>query len=77
MDGDSCLWLLGVILLLLACSACFSVCAAAFSHVNRLRLKSLAEVGNEQAAAVFALVEPGGALLPSIQMGRDLSLIHI
>ena len=75
MDGDSCLWLLGVILLLLACSACFSVCAAAFSHVNRLRLKSLAEAGNEQAAAVFALVEPGGALLPSIQMGRDMANI--
>ena len=50
MDGDSSLWIAAVVLVLVAVSACFSVMDAAFSRLNPLRLKAMADEGDAQAA---------------------------
>ena len=68
MDGDSSLWIAAVVLVLVAVSAYFSVMDAAFSRLNPLRLKAMADEGDAQAARVLALVERRSALISSLRM---------
>ena len=70
MDGDSSLWIAAVVLVLVAVSACFSVMDAAFSRLNPLRLKAMADEGDAQA--VLALVERRSALISSLRMGYNI-----
>lgn len=72
MDGDSSLWIAAVVLVLVAVSACFSVMDAAFSRLNPLRLKAMADEGDAQAARVLALVERRSALISSLRMGYNI-----
>ncbi|WP_411677500.1 HlyC/CorC family transporter [Caproicibacter sp.] len=63
------------ILLILAftlMSAFFSASETAFTTLNKVRIKSLANNGNERAAAAFHLVENYDSLLSTILIGNNI-----
>ena len=60
------------ILILVALSAYFSATETAFSSLNRIRLKSRAEGGDQGAAATLALAEDYDRLLSTILIGNNI-----
>ena len=61
-----------VLIALIALSAYFSATETAFSSLNRIRLKSLANGGNRRAQLAFALSENYDELLSTILVGNNL-----
>lgn len=61
--------LISLLLLLLVASAFFSVSEIALAAARRLRLQTLAEEGDERAAAVLSLQEKPGLFFTGIQVG--------
>ncbi len=70
MDGDS-IWKIVILALLVMCSAFFSATETAYSSLNRIRLKTMAE-DNRRAALALALAEDYDRLLSTILVGNNL-----
>lgn len=64
--------LIAALVVLLALSAFFSASETAYSSLNRIRLKSLAEDGNPRAMRALALTERYDELLSSVLVGNNL-----
>lgn len=64
--------LIAALVLLLAVSAFFSACETAYSSLNRIRLKNLAEEGNARAQRALSLTERYDQLLSSVLVGNNL-----
>ena len=60
------------ILFCIICSAYFSSTETAFTTVNRIRMKSLAEAGNKKAARVLELTDQYDKLLSTILIGNNI-----
>lgn len=60
------------ILLLLCLSAMFSACETAFSSVNKIRLKSDANQGDQRAALALSIAESFDKALTAILIGNNL-----
>lgn len=60
------------IVICIICSAYFSATETAFSSLNRIRLKNLANDGNKRAALTLALSENYDKLLSSILIGNNV-----
>ncbi len=71
MDGNSII-LLAVILFCVVMSAYFSATETAFSTLNKIRLKTMAEDGNKRAAKTLKLAENFDSLLSSILIGNNI-----
>lgn len=71
MDSHSTALIL-ILIALIALSAYFSATETAFSSLNRIRLKSLANGGNRRAQLAFALSENYDELLSTILVGNNL-----
>ena len=61
-----------LMLFLVLCSAFFSATETAFSSLNRTRLKSLADHGNDRAAGTLRLAERYDELLSTILIGNNI-----
>lgn len=70
MDGDS--WNLIIILLCIVMSAYFSATETAFSTVNKVRLKSIADKGNSRASRVLKMLDDYDGMLSSILIGNNI-----
>lgn len=70
MDSDS--TSLIIIILCIIMSAYFSATETAFSSLNRIRIKNLAEKGNQRAALVMRLSERYDSLLSTILIGNNI-----
>lgn len=70
MDGDS--WNLVIIVICLIFSAYFSATETAFSSLNKIRMKNLAEKGNKRAAKTLKLSEDFDSLLTTILIGNNI-----
>lgn len=71
MDTDS-IQLLLVLVILLLLSAYFSASETAFSSLNRIRIKHLAETGHKRAKLVWKLSENYDKLLSTILIGNNI-----
>lgn len=71
MDSDSISSII-VIGLLVITSAYFSATETAFSSLNRIRIKNMAEEGNKRAALVLKLSENYDKLLSTILVGNNI-----
>ena len=71
MDSNSII-LLAVILFCVVMSAYFSATETAFSTLNRIRLKTMAEDGNKRAAKTLKLAENFDSLLSTILIGNNI-----
>lgn len=71
MDSHSTALIL-ILIVLIALSAYFSATETAFSSLNRIRLKSLANAGNRRAQLAFTLSENYDELLSTILVGNNL-----
>lgn len=69
-DGD--IQIAIAIVCLIAMSAYFSATETAFSALNRIRLKSLAETGNKRASLTLKLVESYDTILSTILIGNNI-----
>lgn len=70
MNGDS-----GSLLVIIICimfSAYFSATETAFSSISKIRLKTLAEKGNQKAALAYRLSENYDRLLSTILIGNNI-----
>ena len=72
MDSSSTPIMTVAILLLVCMSAYFSATETAFSSLNRIRLKSWAEDGNQRAALALQLSEDYDRLLSTILIGNNI-----
>ena len=70
MDPD--LSLIIIIGILIVCSAYFSATETAFSSLNRIKLKNLAQSGNKRAEETLLLCEKYDKLLTSILIGNNI-----
>ena len=61
-----------VLLILLGLSAFFSSAETALTTVNRIRMRSLADDGNNRAKAVLKLTEHSGKMLSAILIGNNI-----
>ncbi|MBQ3094754.1 MAG: HlyC/CorC family transporter [Clostridia bacterium] len=61
-----------VMILLIAMSAYFSATETAFSSLNRIRLKNMAENGNKRAGLVLSLADKFDSLLSTILVGNNI-----
>ncbi len=71
MDSQSTILIL-VIAALILMSAYFSATETAFSALNRIRMKNMAESGNKRAALALRLLENYDKLLSSILIGNNV-----
>ena len=71
MDSHS-IFLLVTILFCVIMSAYFSATETAFSTLNKIRLKTMAEDGNKKAARAFKLAEDYDGLLSTILIGNNI-----
>ena len=71
MDDGSIIQIISLVVLILL-SAFFSATETAFSAMNRIRLKSMANDGNKRAAATLKLSEDFDRLLSTILIGNNL-----
>jgi len=69
-DGD--IQIAIAIVCLIAMSAYFSATETAFSALNRIKLKSLAEAGNKRASLTLKLVESYDTILSTILIGNNI-----
>ena len=72
MDSSSTAIMTVAIILLVCMSAYFSATETAFSSLNRIRLKSWAEDGNQRAALALQLSEDYDRLLSTILIGNNI-----
>lgn len=70
MDNDSVSLI--IIILCVVMSAYFSATETAFSSLNRIRIKNLAEKGNKKARLVLKLSENYDSLLSTILIGNNI-----
>ncbi len=70
MEGDSITLLIIVICVIM--SAYFSATETAFSTLNRIRMKNLAEKGNKKAKLVLKLSDDYNSLLSTILIGNNI-----
>ena len=70
MDGDS--WNLIIILICLVFSAYFSATETAFSSLNKIRMKNLADKGDKRAVKTLRLSEDFDGLLTTILIGNNI-----
>ena len=61
-----------IILLCIIMSAYFSATETAFSSLNRIRIKNMADKGNKRAALVLKLSEDYDRLLSTILIGNNI-----
>lgn len=66
-----------IVILLLAASAFFSASETAFSSVNLLRLKNMAEEGNQKARTATKIAAEFDKMLSTILIGNNLVNIAI
>ncbi len=71
MDSSS-TGMIVVLMILVMCSAYFSATETAFSSLNRIRLKNLANDGNRRAELALSLTERYDDLLSSILIGNNV-----
>ncbi len=71
MDSSS-TGMIFVLIILVMCSAYFSATEMAFSSLNRIRLKNLANDGNQKAGLAMSLLERYDDLLSSILIGNNV-----
>ena len=71
MDEHSIIMLITVLFCILM-SAYFSATETAFSTVNKIRLKTMAEDGNKKAGKVLKLADNYDALLSTILIGNNI-----
>lgn len=71
MDTDSIITVIIMVLLVLL-SACFSASETAFSSLNRIRMKNLAENGSKKAARVMKLSDNFDKLLSTLLIGNNI-----
>ena len=69
MDSHS-LTLIGALALLLAMSAYFSATETAFTSLNRIRIKNMAQSGNRRARLALELTENYDKLLSTILIAK-------
>ncbi len=69
-SGDS--LLLAIIVFCIIMSAYFSATETAFSSLNRIRLKTMADKGNKKAAKALALVDQYDKMLSTILIGNNV-----
>ncbi|MGF6376303.1 putative hemolysin [Clostridiales Family XIII bacterium PM5-7] len=72
MDSHSLGYSIGIIVVFLVLSAYFSATETAFTSINRIRLKNLANDGNKKAARVLELEANYGNVLSTILIGNNL-----
>ena len=63
---------LGTILVLVGLSAFFSSAETAFTTVNRVRMKALADEGNSRASAVLTVLDHYSKMLSTILIGNNI-----
>ncbi|MGN0556211.1 MAG: CNNM domain-containing protein, partial [Acutalibacteraceae bacterium] len=71
MDTDSIITVI-IMVLLVFLSACFSASETAFSSLNRIRMKNLAENGSKKAARVMKLSDNFAKLLSTLLIGNNI-----
>ena len=64
--------LMAVLIVLVAMSAYFSATETAFSSLNRIRVKNMADSGNKRAALVLSLSDNYDKLLSTILIGNNI-----
>lgn len=69
---DSTGWLCILLIVLLACSAFFSASETAFSTVNRIRLRTLADAGDKRAKRALLITEDYDKLISTILIGNNI-----
>ncbi len=69
MDNNT---ILLVLILLVLCYSFFSACETAFSSLNKIKLKALANTGNRKAEKTYALTEKFPKLLTTILVGNTI-----
>ena len=72
MDADRSGLLILTLIVLVLCSAFFSAAETAFSSLNRVRRRLMAEDGNAKAKKALALVEQYDRLLTTILIGNNV-----
>ena len=68
MDGNAALTTI-ILVILVAFSAFFSSAETAYTSMNRVRIKNMANSGNKRAEKVLALAEDYDQLISSILIG--------
>ena len=71
MDSDS-IYLLIIIFISILLSGYFSATETAFSSLNRIRIKNLAEKGNKKAKLVMKLSERYDVLISTVLIGNNV-----
>lgn len=71
MDGDSQIFFI-IIIFCIIMSAYFSATETAFSSLNKIRLKNMADKGNVKAAKVLRMAENYDSLLSTILIGNNI-----
>ena len=71
MDSDSWVQIICLVVLI-TFSAFFSASETAFTSLNRIRLKTMADDGNRRAAAALKLTENYDRLLSSVLVGNNI-----
>lgn len=71
MDSDSLFSIIGIGVLVI-CSAFFSATETAFSSLNRIRIKNMAENGSKKASLVLSLHKDYDKLLSTILVGNNI-----
>ena len=69
MDNNT---ILLVLILLVLCYSFFSACETAFSSLNKIKLRALANAGNKKAERTYALTEKFPKLLTTILVGNTI-----
>ena len=72
MDSSDSFMPIMVIILCLICSAYFSATETAFSSLNKIKIKNLAQKGNKKAQKTLELCEKYDALLSTILIGNNI-----
>ena len=63
---------IATIIFLIFLSGFFSSAETAFSTVNRVRLRTLAQEGNKGAARVLAILDQYGKMLSAVLIGNNI-----
>ncbi len=77
MDGSDSIGIILVMVVLIILSAYFSATETAFSSINRIRMKNMAENGNKRASLVLKLADQFDKLLSTILVGNNIVNIGV